>query len=155
MIVKNNNMEDKTKQKMYIPFVNGLKELGLEYNHVIKNWKYCGGNSKTGTEMRHLNYWKLLYPDEELPEYGDECVCGHKITNNCYITYNDEILILGNCCIKKFLPKDNAGRTCDECGKSHRNRKINKCNDCKIGYCLNCHKPCERYYTKCYKCMYL
>ena len=98
-------MEDKTKSKVYVAFVNGLKDRGLK--------------------------------------------------KNCYLEYNDEILILGSCCIKRFLPKNSAGRTCDECGKPHRNRKINKCNDCKIGYCIECWKPMDiSSYDRCAECYF-
>ena len=143
-------MEDKAKSKVYVAFVNGLKDRGLNYNDVINNWKYCGGDDKA-----HLNYWSLINGKEELPEHEDKCVCGHKIKKNCYLEYNDEILILGSCCIKRFLPKNSAGRTCDECGKSHRNRKINKCNDCKVGYCLECWKPMDiSSYDRCAECYF-
>ena len=157
-------------------FINGLKEYNLTEEE-IKNWKYCGGN-----QGRHFNYFKLSCPNEDLPEQVDECVCGHYIQENCYITNGDEILILGNCCIKKFIPK--SGRTCDDCGKPHQNRVINKCNDCRpknisknktcedcgkphqnylvnkcndcrVGVCNECSSRCNPKYKLCYTCYYI
>jgi len=47
---------------------------------------------------------------EEWVAYGErfikagECICGHPITENCpvYNKLNRNVLIVGNCCIKKF-----------------------------------------------------
>jgi len=131
-------------------FVKGLKDkYDLEYQDVKSNWKYCGGN-KT---KRHKNYFKLLYPEYDFPTYDSTCVCGHCIIENCYITDGKEFLILGNCCIKAFLEK--SGRTCELCGEPHKNRKVNKCNNCKIKYCITCEKeknPLYIKYKRCYDC---
>lgn len=109
-------------------FINGLKKYDLTPNEIIKgDWKYCGGDKKG----RHLNYFNMVCPDDEIPEKQSHCVCGHKIKENCYITNGDEILILGNECIKRFLRDGKSGRTCEVCGASHRNRKRNRCNNCK------------------------
>jgi hypothetical protein len=111
-------------------FIEGLKNYNLTYLDIVNNnFHYCGGNNE-----RHLNYYKLCFNNKELPEKIDKCICGHKISENCYITDGKIILTLGNCCIKKFLPKDKSGRTCEKCGKSHKNRKVNLCNNCKNGY---------------------
>lgn len=104
-------------------FVNGLAELGLTQED-LKEWKYCGG-----TFGSHKNYWKLCCPGESCPPKEGRCVCKHVINENCYITNGDEILILGNCCIKKFVPK--AGRTCQNCGAGHKNHKDNLCRECR------------------------
>ena len=83
-------------------FIKGLKNYGLTYDEIKNsNWKYCGGN--TG---RHLKYFKLCCKNDDLPDKVDECVCGHHINENCYITDGERILVLGNCCIKKFIPKN-------------------------------------------------
>jgi hypothetical protein len=126
-------------------FMNGLKRHGLTYDQIKDNWKYCGGD--TG---RHLNYFKLCCKDEPLPEHEKECVCGHAIVENCYITFEDDLLILGNCCIKKFIPK--SSRTCRDCGKSHKNSVVDRCNNCRAGICDDCEKKCDKKYKKCYKC---
>ncbi len=112
-------------QEVTKKFLKGLKQYGISYDE-LKTWKYCGGNLG-----RHKKYFKLCYPNEDFPEQSFECVCGHHITENCYITdpSGDGLLILGNECIKKFIP--NSSRTCEVCGSVHRNRKVNKCNKCK------------------------
>ena len=130
-------------------FKKGLKEnYDMDYEIVKNEWKYCGGD-----RGRHLNYFRLCYKKAKLPCHEDNCVCGQAIQENCFITDNKELLVLGNCCIKAFLVK--SGRTCEDCGDSHKNRIINKCNYCKKKYCDIC--KCEKHpnyirYKKCYDC---
>lgn len=104
-------------------FIRGLQEYNLTVEEV-RGWKYCGGN-----RSRHLNYFKLCCPDDDIPEHTDKCACGHHISENCYITDGVRILVLGNCCIKRFIPK--AKRTCERCDKPHRRTKYNLCFDCQ------------------------
>ena len=59
------------------------------------------------------------------------CICGHDISENCYITDGNIIIVLGNCCIRKYLPKTQCGRTCRICKQPHKNRKNNICNKCR------------------------
>jgi len=127
-------------------FKKGLKEkYNLTYEDVKDNWRYCGGDKKS-----HFNYWKLVYKDKELPKKENTCVCSHYIQENCYITDGNNILVVGNCCIKAFVVKCN--RTCENCGETHRNRKVNKCNNCKEKLCIKCSVPIQSKYRKCYKC---
>jgi len=129
-------------------FIKGLKNYNLTYEEIIKNnWKYCGG--RTG---RHLKYFKLCCKDDDLPEQKNECVCGHHIEENCYITDGEQILVLGNCCIKKFIPK--SSRTCEDCGNPHKNRNVNKCNKCRTGICEICSIECNYRYKRCYNCAF-
>jgi hypothetical protein len=127
-------------------FKKGLKEnYDMEYDNVKNNWKYCGGN-----KGRHLNYYTLMFNGAKLPELENKCVCGHNIIENCFITDNTELLVLGNCCIKAFVKKCNRN-----CGDTHLNRKINKCNVCKRKYCIICKEeknPNYLKYKKCYNC---
>ena len=118
-------MKTKASLEFTNKFIKGLENHGLTDDD-IKNsgWKYCGG--RTG---RHLNYFKLCFPNEELPDKVNECVCGHYIEENCYITNGDGILILGNHCIQKFIEK--SSRTCEDCGEPHKNRKDNRCHNCR------------------------
>lgn len=127
-------------------FITGLKNYGLTYDDIKNsNWKYCGGS--TG---RHLNYFKLVFSNYDLPEHTNECVCGHKIIENCYIRDGEQILVLGNCCIKKFIPK--SSRTCEKCETPHKNRVVNRCNNCRKGICDKCDKKCNKSYKTCYNC---
>lgn len=129
-------------------FKKGLMNYGLSFEEITNgNWKYCGGN-----EGRHYRYFKMMDICDKLPLCEEKCVCGHKITENCYITNGEQILVLGNCCIKRFIPKNT--RTCQECGKPHLNRKYNFCNKCnKI--CLKCGKELNKSgYKYCSNCSY-
>ena len=108
-------------------FINGLKNYDLTYEEIVEGkWKYCGGRSG-----RHLNYFKTSCKGDDLPEQVNECVCGHAISENCYITDGEQILVLGNCCIIKFCPK--SSRTCEKCEAPHKNSKDNRCNKCRRG----------------------
>ena len=130
--------------KLTNKFIKGLNDYGLSYDE-ISTWKYCGGNMGS-----HLNYFNICCKNEVLPKRVDECVCGHRIQENCYITDNKRILILGNCCIKKFIPK--SFRTCEKCKEPHKNRVVNRCNNCRKGICDQCDKKCNKLYKKCYTC---
>lgn len=129
-------------------FIKGLENYGLTYEEIENSgWKYCGGNRGC-----HFNYFKLSCPDDDLPEPTNECICGHNIEENCYITDGEKILVLGNCCIKKFIKK--SSRTCEQCGKPHKNRKVNKCNKCRTGICERCGIECDYKYKNCYSCAF-
>ena len=130
-------------------FIKGLKKYGLTFEEVNKHWKYCGGN-----RGRHLNYLKLNFKDIDLPEPENECVCGQRIKENCYIIDDAEerILVLGNCCIHKFIEK--CGRTCKICGEPHKNRIVNRCHQCRIGICDVCDRKCNPKYKTCWKCTF-
>jgi hypothetical protein len=108
-------------------FIRGLESYSITYSEVfLSQWRYCGGD--TG---QHSNYYRLTHPDYEFPSHHDACVCGHPIKENCYITDGEQMLVLGNCCIKKFLKKENSGRTCGRCGQAHKNRLDNFCKACR------------------------
>lgn len=109
----------------YARFIRGIKEYNLTQEE-IEDWKYVGGNRGSG-----LKYWNLCTDNQELPEHHNKCICGHDIIENCYIESPDgeDILVLGNRCVKRFIRK--SSRTCEICEKPHRNRKINQCNECK------------------------
>jgi len=121
-VVKRNKQSVNTKDR----FIQGLKKYNLTLEEIqLSGWKYVGGD--TGS---HLNYYKLVFPNNNrLPPHYDNCVCGHPIEYNCYIANKTNLIVLGRCCIKQFV--ENSGRTCEECGSSHRNSKVNLCNDCK------------------------
>ena len=117
-------------------FLNGLKEIhNMEFED-IKDWVYCGGNFK-----QHYNYFKICFPNAPLPEDEEICICRTKITNNCYIrppgttelapeAAVNEILIVGSCCIEKFLP-NGFKRFCEQCNAVHKRIKYNICFDCE------------------------
>lgn len=138
----------KASSELTAKFIKGLANYNLTYDEITNNnWKYCGG--RTGC---HLNYFKLCCKDDDLPEKINECVCGHHIEENCYITNGEDILVLGNCCIKKFIPQ--SSRTCEKCGEPHKTRVNNRCNNCRVGICDKCDKKCDVSYKKCYNCTF-
>ena len=129
-------------------FLRGLREYNMTLEDIEKSdWKYCGGN-----RGHHLNYWRTCHGNMSLPPHETHCVCNHKITENCYITDGKDILVLGMCCIKKFIPKST--RTCEKCGKPHKNRVVNRCNECRLGVCDGCGIEIEEWYNKCLTCKY-
>jgi hypothetical protein len=108
-------------------FSNGLNRYGIELDDLRTNWKYCGGE-----RGRHLNYYNICCIGEEQPDHEELCICGHRIKENCFITDGYYILTLGNCCIKRFLPYSK--RSCENCGREHRNRKDNLCLTCRRSF---------------------
>jgi len=138
---------------------------GLTVQELREFFKYSGGDGNKDCDdsyesvraSRHLSYWRMTRGSEPTPTHRNQCICSVKIKENCYIvdTRNrDVIVIIGNCCIKRFCSVDKAGRTCDKCEARHRNRKYNLCNECKppVGWlkCEECNEPCKKQYTLCY-----
>ena len=139
-------------------FIRGLEDYGFTLEAFNEaNFKYHGGD----TESNHKNYWKMLEGTNPFPEKTNECVCGHYIKRNFYICSGDQIMILGSCCILKFVPSG-LRRTCEICGEVHRNRKNNICNECRArraseakGRCVKCGelclKPTYKYCRGCFR----
>jgi hypothetical protein len=127
-----------TTDKYIRKISTNLQKLDLSFED-FQNSIYCGGDHD-----EHLNYWnqywttKKIY-DKKLPEHNEKCLCEHPIEKNCYVhnRETDQIIVLGNCCIKRFVTKSK--RTCDRCGDNHRNTKLNFCNTCHPK-CRRCHK---------------
>jgi len=103
-------------------FRRGLSSRGYDPDDVMKNWRYYGGDYG-----EHYNYLRLLGGHKRRKE--DRCVCGQYIKRNCYIEKDNDVIVIGNCCIKRFMKK--SGRTCSVCEAPHINRKYNFCNMCK------------------------
>jgi len=147
-------------------------------------WIYVGGECKKN-DSRHKRYWdlcKISYnlADDDLPPHLKNCECGEEIRYNCWIFNKEtrEIKVVGGVCIKQFT--NNMLRVCDECGEPHKNRVINKCNECRNklplcvecgepnkylvnnkcrecrrGYCEDCGKSINPQYKRCYDCYIL
>ena len=116
----------------------------------LNSWSYCGGDRGA-----HLKYFMLCNTGAMLqtPPHMDSCVCGHDIVHNCFIKNEDNtrMLVLGNCCIKKFMRQ--SGRTCEVCGMSHRNSSVNRCNGCRLRpQCNSCGCSIARNNRRCYPC---
>jgi hypothetical protein len=134
-------MTNQTNNIYFKKFCENLEALGLTYEEVKRDYKYSGG-----TKGAHKNYFDLCFPMNSRPDKIKICLCEHPIVENCYLSKDfdiNTILIVGNCCIKKFI--DQSSRTCQHCNAPHKNRTLNYCNDCKEyiirGYtekCLSC-----------------
>ena len=155
-IAKPNEILKKPSLKLTNKFYHELNnKYNITHESLISDgWHYCGGDSKS-----HLNYFNLYNKNNkrvEKSQYIDKCVCGHLIKENCYITNKDNtsIIVVGNCCIKRFLPEKKKGRSCEDCGGSHRNRSVNLCNDCKYKKCSKCNKNNDNGYKICFNCYY-
>ena len=131
-------------------FIQGLKNYDLTLEEIqSSNWRYCGG-----TNGAHLNYFKLMFKNKKpLLPHEDKCVCGHPIRENCFITDGTRFIVLGTCCIKKFVRYNS--RTCEECGEPHRNRIVNLCNDCRKNVCEKCGEECDYPYRYCASCAWM
>lgn len=130
-------------------FKKGLRDwYGIEYEELIEKYSYCGGDGDNGQKQdkRHLNYWLMLFGLRPFPCKETECVCGVTIKENCFVVDETEtnFIHMGNCCIKKFMPENKSGRTCEICQEPHKNRKYNLCNDCKTTN-KKC-KTCNEYF---------
>ena len=116
-----------------------------------KNWIYVGGDYN-----EHLKYFEMVsksYGWDKKPKHKEYCICGHYIEKNCYI-YNkstNKLKIIGIECINKFKLN---GRTCDICGEKHKNRIVNRCNDCRYGICDYCDKNIDKKYKICFNCKF-
>jgi hypothetical protein len=116
---------DKEKLDPYVlRFMTGL---GIANPLDLHRFQYAGGRNG-----RHANYWKLMFGDKPFPERQIKCVCGHLITENCYIMdETGKIYVVGNKCIKRYLLKEKSGRTCEKCKAPHKNRTVNLCKKCR------------------------
>lgn len=68
--------------------------------------------------------------------HEDFCICGHEIEQNCHVQniHNMRILVIGNCCIKKFGIKRSINM-CFAWNKKHSNRLCIKRNECPVKEC--------------------
>jgi len=138
-----------TSVKLRKQFTDGIFEKhGITAEEVKTNWKYCGG-----ADGCHLNYFNL-HDGLEHPPIEDKCVCGVIIEHQCYIKhkYSNRLITIGSCCIKRFC--DTSGRSCEKCNAPHRNRVVNRCNDCRFGVCDDCGDDCNSSYSRCGLCNY-
>lgn len=133
-------------QKKFERFSNGLARIGFKSGTEFKERvKYIGG-----TSYGHRNYLKLQTLDFDQiikdNEENGKCICGNILVHKCFLAdkttlENDEIsyYVVGECCIKKFLPACLLVRKCQKCQKPHKNRTIDMCNECRPK-CSKCGK---------------
>ena len=138
-----------------------LNDYGLTMKEVKEKYQYAGNDKDRNTNGKKTRYEVLFGKDAKYPTHVDNCICGQRIKNNCFITTHekDHIITLGNCCIRRF---EGRVKKCDICKKIHRNRKDNICNDCRkqkenAKICIICNKK-EKFIkniqdNKCRECM--
>ena len=142
----------KERRMGYKMFVDGIEKMGMTIDD-LDDYIYVGGNGDNTTGlMHHRNYFALKCPGIDHPEPEEHCVCGHAIRENCYIRKMEtgDMIHMGICCVKRFMPE--SGRTCGDCAKSHRNRKVDRCNDCRKVKCDRCGGRKEGKKTLCTQC---
>lgn len=108
------------------------------------DWMFVGGDGS----QAHLNRWERMFGDLAHPDKTDRCVCSHPIQENCWLWSKKlgEVEVLGNCCIKRFIPKpEDRLLRCADCDTPHRNLKGNFCGDCREKH--KC-KKCKKIHTK-------
>ena len=138
------------KEDLSVRFANGLKEYGLTIED-MDNWWYCGSSSSRDGGTRHyLN----TFPNAPFPKHKEHGICSQKITGNCYITNFEktQVLIVGSCCIKKFLPKGHNRIKCSNCNNVNTRRIGDTCKECSQGKCDYCLKKCSYNKTTCFDC---
>jgi len=121
------------KNNISSEFLEGLKEYEIGYDE-IQDWEYCGSNKGL-----QLQYFVLKFPYKNIPYRAYNCVCGNNIIHNYYITDGDNIIILGDCCIKYFASKSVTTNTlvknvCLTCGFKNRSGEDEDCYKCKLKY---------------------
>jgi hypothetical protein len=118
------------------PFFAAIAALSANKDDPISEWVYAGGDGGA-----HAAWFKLRYPGREPPGHRASCICGHPIAENCFIEnrLTRALIVVGNCCIRRYLPKNQAGRSCADCGRPHRNRRDAWCDSCRGGT-LRCGK---------------
>lgn len=126
-------------------FFENLAELSNNPDNPLEEWRYAGGD--TG---EHEEYFKTLFGNKQAPPHESYCICEHYIEENCYLQnkISGELIVVGNYCIKKHMPKNQAGRTCSDCEQPHKNRKDNFCKDCREKRKRACPRCNEKRETK-------
>lgn len=90
------------------------------------NYVYAGGRDGS-----HLAYfYARLFEDADMPLERESCVCGHDITEQCFVEHapSKQLAVVGNCCIKLYV---GAARTCVHCRAPHKNMLDSECASCR------------------------
>lgn len=83
---------------------NACKQCDSSVNKHSNRW--------LGYKEKHL--MERDFPSIVTPAYRSRCICARHITEQYYIVYKDysgleeEIIVVGNCCIEKYLPREEA-----------------------------------------------
>lgn len=114
-------------------FVEGLKNYDLTKEE-IQDWYYVGGGHTNNPYRNMILNQKYLryYPKAKIPPLTDECVCGHRIQENAFISNGKQLLILGSCCVKRFTEKGTK-QVCKGCKQLWKGKSV-YCKKCKYRF---------------------
>lgn len=129
-----------------------LKKLDITFEEFQNDFRRAGGYNPNDERKDAIlkREWEQTFKNKERPTHVNHCLCNHYIEDNRYIKHfknNDTILILGSCCIKRFMKY--CSKMCEICDKPHKNRKDNKCNKCRNkAICPDCNEIYKLNYYK-------
>jgi len=66
----------------------------------VETWSYYG-RRKTNKNDGNIFIEILGLP---VPEYTNSCMCNHFILENCIVSNGKDVAVVGNCCVKRFMP---------------------------------------------------
>lgn len=137
-----------------VRFIKGLKKYDLSADEIV-GWEYCGGfgGEEDSAHLKHFKLYMKQHPEFKIPEQKYSCICGHYIKENCYITKGGRVLVLGNCCVKRFT-ENGIHLNCAKCGIVLK-RAVNDalCVDCKkMRICSKCGKTYKGTSMTCVEC---
>lgn len=137
-------------------------------------YNYCGGDKDDKEQsIFYRTYFEERFEGRKALKEVSRCVCGHAIYYNCYICNGDDdydsILILGSCCVRKFIPNGmkqihkckNIFPWGEVCGDIHRRRVKKICEPCEKGLvrCTGiteegiwCKNRIDKKYSRCEDC---
>lgn len=133
-----------SSEKKKIRLYEGLREEYGITEDDLKHFVYWGGDwdgscifDETGevynkSFSQHARYYRFVLGQTEIIPKKNHCPCGMLIQRNCYIKdkTRDLIIVIGSCCIKKFLP-NGLKRRCEVCNEPHKRSTKNICVNCE------------------------
>ena len=133
-------------------FVENMKKAGYSIKQLLNDYIYIGGSgyySNDHTDINneagfvstpqynyYINHWEDFISLKEIRKTTPEdtkCICGHDIMENCWLMHHvnkDIAPVIGNCCIKNFLPELKI-RKCEICETPHKRIKYDICFECE------------------------
>ena len=134
-------------------FIDNMKEEGYTIKE-LNDFVYIGGsgyytNDHTRADNEigfkdtpqynyYMRFWKDYLTMKEIRKVRpdtNKCICGHDIMENCWLIKEngntiDIAPVIGNCCIKNFLPELKI-KHCDICNAEHNRWKYSVCKECE------------------------
>jgi hypothetical protein len=112
-------------------FTEFYKNLVQITNDKDLNNYYRGGGASTINDQR---YYNAKYPHILAPPHEDHCLCSTYIKNQCFLYHkpSSQLIVVGRCCYKRFIPEENQKRYCETCAvqlKGNVEKLI--CNSCE------------------------